>query len=474
MLALLFIPSTNANVFAQGATLSPSEEYLQIATRDQREQQAANIIPLPETLPPSPAQRIGEPMIAQSMAPNIEPSWNQPRPLKIPNRFSLEPYLPQPGKQGPNDCVAWAIAHASYTCQIAQERRRAPVAMHDLFSPSFIYTQLQESGQGLVPIQAINFVKRVGCASQASFDSQNNRINKKAHTEATTYRAARSERARNLADIQSFLVEGYPVILIVRMGGDFRSDSPIEEPYRWSEEQNPRDGYHAITAVGYDSITESILIMNSWGTDWKSEGFCWVHYDNLENINANSWCAEAHVIGVKNCAPYNVSMTPKRGPTTRSRSGKNHFSRRVFRLDTDRKVYEGDQILSPTSWVFDDIACSRDQLFVLGRNQKVFRMNEEEGDQGIDRSWTHLNQGVIAGKKVTMMASDTEDLIHALTSDNELFQYSSSSRNWIKTKLPKANAFPVDLRAVDGETRVTASDGSVFIQNTDASWTLAP
>ncbi|TWT78899.1 Papain family cysteine protease [Planctomycetes bacterium CA13] len=471
--------------FGQGARLSPPEIYQAIPTRFDRiddletdnagfenpsASEQATVTPQTDVEDQEqadwPELSSG---IARSMAPGIDQRFGLASDIDLPSKFDLTAYLPTPGKQGRNDCVAWAIAYSAYSCQIGQERRKKPSDPSDLFSPAFIFNQLSVNGNPLYATQAIDFVKQNGCATKATMSSEDTTPNARALVEGKTFRMQRNEKANTLHEIETYIHEGYPVILIVRMGGDFRSDTSNDSPYDWRQESDRRDGYHAITAVGYDDSKQAVLVMNSWGTQWKDDGFCWVSYDNFDPIGGQSWCAEAHVVGVKTFAPINVSMQSS-GRTRNFNRRSSRFQRRLFQLAADRRVYEGGKAISPNDWVFDDIACNKDSLFALGRYQTVFRMNEDLSG----RSWTHLNHGKMANKKVTMLAGDrTTDLL-ALTGSNELFHYVARSGNWEPVQISETERSPVDLRLVNGKIRVTTSDGSVFVHDRDSDWSLAP
>jgi len=463
-----------SNAYGQGARLMPRTVYQAIPTRCDRGGEFASTdeVALSEVVLDNRSDAVPQAdgqAIAQSMAPGIDPRFGVDFEINLPIKFDLTDYLPTPGKQVRNDCVAWAIAYSAYSCQIGQERRRKPTDPSDLFSPAFIFDQLSVDGQALHALQAIHLVRKSGCATNATMNSAGVNPSMKAMAEAATFRMQRNERADTLDEIRTYIYQGYPVVLIIQMGGDFRSDEVVATPYRWAEERNKIDGYHALTAVGYDDDRNAVLVMNSWGTQWKNGGFAWVSYDNFDQMDVSGWCPEAHVIGVKSFAPINVTMDSRnRGRSFHRRPSR--FQRRLIQLAVDRRVYEAGEVISPHGWVFNDIACNQDSLFVLGPDQTVFRMNED--DEG--RSWTHLNSGEFRHKKVAMLACDRSSALLALTRSQELFQYVEPAGNWEPVQLPAPESAPVDLRVVDEKIRVTKSDGTVFVHERNDHWSLAP
>ena len=442
-----------------------SLEHVNIPNRDSN-QGAEQDSDSPEAELSSTAILPSEPQLARSMAPSIGQGFGQQDNLEA--QFNLLDYLPTPGNQGDEtDCVAWAIAHAAYTCQLAQERRRKrPTLKSDLFSPAFIYDKLNNSQGELNALQVINELKGFGCASEATMEPNSNASE---FAEARNFKLLRNERADNLDDLKSYLCEGYPVILIVRMGEGFRDDSPSDRPYVWKDDRPIGENYHAVAAVGYNDATESVLIMNSWGTNWKGDGFCEVAYSNFDEIDDRHWCAEAHIAGVKRIAPYNVwlensSAFSRFGRPSRFRRPR--FNRRVFQLEADRKVYEGDELFSPPDWEIDNIACNDDTLFVLLRDQTVRRMDDRHGQK-----WTPLDSGEMAGKKVTMLAADESDSLHALTSEHKLMQY-NTERGWSRANLPADAGDVADVRLLQGDVHATTVDGFVYVRDRFDRWSL--
>lgn len=380
---------------------------------------------------------------------------------KLPASVDLRKYLPAPGKQqDQNDCVAWALGYSSYSCQICQERNRAPNAECDKFSPAFIYNSLQKDGKGLNPLDAIRFVKETGCASMATVPQNSDRATQTALTEAATFRAADHERAENLDDIKAYLHDGYPVMLVVFLDAGFMNYAADDSPYLWAGTKT--NGLHAISAVGYNDDKQAVLIMNSSGTEWKDSGFCWVSYKNLKSIDKDSWCVEAHVIKVKNSHPVTV-RTKGRFP-------------RYFTMKNDHVVYEKDQVISPANWQLDDMVYAQDGLFVLRDTRTLALMSENKSQQ--TRDWLHLDFGDLKTEVIAMLAADASSLLRVLTDDGDVFEYRPQTGDalglWQKINPPSSDTSrTVDLRMAGIELRATNQLGQVYVYNNNGVWTLA-
>ncbi|WDQ14726.1 C1 family peptidase [Rhodopirellula sp. P2] len=466
-----------------GVILMPPPIYQQIPTRIRHSPSTAAPIPsaaisgpaarnetaVPDRVPsPEHETHLVPPMgTAYSMAPGIDQNWGPTDSVLLPEQVDLRDHLPTPGKQSQNDCVAWAVAYSTYSCQISQERRRKPTFAGDHFSPEYVYDQISSNGEGLTVLQAIDFLKLNGCASRANLDQSNRPVSPRAAVEANTFRLLENTRAGNLDEIKQYLHEGYPVILVVRMETEFRSDASDGSPYRWSSDSAAEVNHHAVTAVGYDDQKRSLRLMNSWGTQWKDQGFCWASYDNFDSIDVSQWCAEAHVLRIKDHAPYEAWMvkTDSAGPV-------NPFAppppliRRRFLLKNDRKVYENGHVISPSSWKVDDLVCNNKNLFLLARDQTVYQLK----DAASGASWSHLSRDPLAGKKVCMMAAADSQPLHALTEDQNLYQFKAASATWSPVSLPSNDSKPIDLRTVNQKLRVITDKGTVYQRKTDGQW----
>ena len=381
--------------------------------------------------------------------------------IELPAQVDLRRYLPTPGNQGKtNSCVAWAIGYAAYSCQICQQRHRSPNDDSDVFSPDFIYSQLDDSGQGLEVMQVLRFVKEKGCASKAAM-LRDKESKQAAETEASTFRALEYGRVTDLQEIKTWIHEGYPVILLIELDDGFKSKQSSEGIYQWSGK--PTGNYHVVCAVGYDDETAALLIMNSWGTDWKDDGFCWASNKNFAAINDQNWCAEAYVVHVKEPAPQADSIS-----IGRKRRGSRMVDEwKDFRLQADGKIYEDQKSISPPNWEFDDIACSRDTLFALADDQKIYKLNYQP-----TISWTHLNTGSLEHKKVAMIAANKSNPLHVLTDQGELYRYNSNGQ-WQMVQFSDQRTTAVDLRIVGTQLRATTKTGRVFTRDDD-QWALAP
>ncbi len=448
---------------SQGSWFTPEDAYEAIPQYD-----GAEVPPRPPA-PPTPARDVPSRSVERS--PVLQSIPRSARTASsfvrlLPDRYDLKQYLPPPGQQKFNDCVGWAVAYATYSSQLARSRRKAPSEHCDYFSPAFIYNQIvigNNEGCYLYHSRkpnAIDLVRRMGCASQATmpYDSSSDGWRKspspQAIAEAKNFVAIKHQRARNLHDIKDAIVNHYPVVMSVYMDEKFK-DKNDDSIYHWSHK---KEHGHTICAVGYDDQKNALLIMNSWGKSWKNDGYCWVSYDNLRRFGRKRWCVEAHVIKVVD------EKTPIIVDTSSGR----------FELKADKAVYENGSRLSPASWRVVNLAGTNNNLFALLDDGSLMMLQPENGSP----VWINLTSSSfkfgLDGKKVSMLVSDPDRLL-ALAENGNVYRYvvkTADDRFWEQLQIPN-NGQAVDLRRVGDQIRATSKRGQVYARSNNG-WNLEP
>lgn len=475
LLIFLFLLST-ACVRAQGLLPTDREVYENIPTRAEflhTRQEISNAgdqfrsvrrmsftvlqsgTPLPES---DSASAEGE--VAQTNANSGE----------LPESVDLRPFLPVPGVQHKNDCVAWAIAYTSYSCQISQERGYQKYTGRDVdtFNPAYLYSKMAPNGEALNVVKAAQYAQQSGCASLATMPWNSAKRSERADNEAEALRAGQLFRAENLDDIRHFLADGYPVMMAIFLDDTFHSKAVGTQPYRWTP--GGKQNRHAVCAVGYDRKSRTVLVMNSYGTDWKDGGFCQVDEREFAMINDQHWCSEAYVLEIRRAPPITVQV---RDAARRSFFGKP--TPRLYQLRSDRKIYKSGRPLSPESWSVEDVATSKESLYVLRDNHVVLRLNDSPNPSAV--SWTHLDRGPLLNEEILMMAAVPGSKLHVLSKDGELFRLEDRPNDWAEWEavtVPSGDGDSntvVDLRD-DGivMTAITVT-GDTYTSSTDGQWT---
>lgn len=209
----------------------------------------------------------------------------------LPSSKDLSTSFPTPGDQGQlGSCTAWACAYALKTHQEQVERRWGVGSLNRIFSPSFIYNQINQGLDGGSRIfDALQLMQAQGVALWSDFPYDDSDFSTQPDgrtvSRAFPYRIAKfykidSSDMRNATLLKEKIVLGYPLIASVNVDQSFKSYSGgvFEVPMGDFDEKH---GRHAVCIVGYDDATTSFRLINSWGAGWGEDGYMRIRYRTL-------------------------------------------------------------------------------------------------------------------------------------------------------------------------------------------------
>ena len=204
---------------------------------------------------------------------------------KLPTKVDLSSKMPTPGDQGnQGSCVAFAIAYDIKTMQENAEFKWGLSTKSTQFSPAFLYNQLNEGvDKGLYVKKTLDFVKENGVCTwgqmpynDSDYTTQPNEWQKRI---ATNYKIAGYASVSGQKQIKQALNDGYPVLISMAVYPDFDNlNSTNNKIYDKCVDEPPR-GYHAVCLVGYDDSLKAYKLINSWGTNWGSNGYGYISYN---------------------------------------------------------------------------------------------------------------------------------------------------------------------------------------------------
>lgn len=212
-------------------------------------------------------------------------------------KVSLKEFAPKPQDQGllPS-CVGWSVGYGALTIMEAQRKDwvNKNLVTQEAFSPLFIYNQLAinkdcEYAGASFP-SAFRFLKAQGTCKKTAFNVDNEDCS--ALPNNIIKRSAFDNRIKDYYQLfvkdsptkekinktRVSLSEGFPVVVGMYLTPDFRDVSEKEPTWRPQETHDDELYPHAMVVVGYDDLTKTFEIMNSWGTDWGNKGFVNVTY----------------------------------------------------------------------------------------------------------------------------------------------------------------------------------------------------
>ena len=201
-----------------------------------------------------------------------------------PDCIDLSMNFPIPGDQGlQNSCVGWAVA---YALKSFQEKVEIDWELNDsnhLFSPAFIYNQINNGHDGGTTFnKALDLAVNTGVATLdqmpynvADYQTQPSPA---AMTEAANFKAKSWAKISDSSQIVAALVNRQPVLCGIRIYQSFNKIKGQNSVY------NTKDstllGGHAVTIVGYDDnrFGGAYKIINSYGQNWGDHGYFWLPY----------------------------------------------------------------------------------------------------------------------------------------------------------------------------------------------------
>lgn len=201
----------------------------------------------------------------------------------LPKTYNLVSILLPIRNQGEtNCCVPFSTATAIEYKNIITKKYL------DYLSPSFIYNNRDDptKDEGMDSKDAISIVKNFGVATDKIFPMEmlNKSIQPNIYKVALEYRINNSYYITSLTDLKIALFNTGPIIAMLPVYTDADPNIFWKKP----NIVNNDFGYHCITIVGYDDLSERLIIRNSWGTNWAINGYQWFPYSDF-NIIVEAW-----------------------------------------------------------------------------------------------------------------------------------------------------------------------------------------
>ncbi len=205
-------------------------------------------------------------------------------PPSQPTSVDLSPNFPTPGDQGQQgSCVGWATAYALKTYQERIEEGWSLNTSSHLFSPAFIYNQINHhDDNGSYISDALDLAVNKGVATLAAMPYSDRdyltQPSNDAFAEALSYKAKKWYKINDTSQIKAALVNRRPVVCGISVYQSFYHLSGTNSVYNTAQGNNL--GGHAVTIVGYDDNTfgGAFKVINSWGLNWGDNGYFWLPY----------------------------------------------------------------------------------------------------------------------------------------------------------------------------------------------------
>ena len=90
----------------------------------------------------------------------------------------------------------------------------------------------------------------------------------------------------NIVELKTCLAGGYPIVFGATLYESFENPGPNSRGIiRMPKKGEQVLGGHAQVIVGYDDAKKAFKVRNSWGTGWGVDGYEWMPYAYLTNLN---------------------------------------------------------------------------------------------------------------------------------------------------------------------------------------------
>lgn len=243
---------------------------------------------------PISAQNSGTGLLLQedNQTPLISP-FSGKKSVELKTVVDLKPFAPIPENQGRiSSCVGWSVAYGAMTIMHAQRENWTDKATitANAFSPHFVYNQIARfkdsncGSGGAYFSHALRLLMEQGVCKKNSFKLNASKCDvlpsNTQKTEASQYRVkdylqlfkAEEVEKVKIRRIREILNEGTPVVVGMMLDDAFMKIKPGDKYWKPQQESEKKEG-HAMVVVGYHAVKKEIVLMNSWGDKWGSEGF---------------------------------------------------------------------------------------------------------------------------------------------------------------------------------------------------------
>jgi hypothetical protein len=222
-------------------------------------------------------------------------------------------FLPPVGNQGTQpSCVAWAVGYATTTYLAARKSSSQPTLRSQQASPADLYAKLQQirptqCREGTMITDALEILVRDKVSSLHSAPYFENACPAPRTDRAFSLTSYQRLDPRDTSGMKAELAGGKVLPFAMRVFSDFQG---------WGFGPN-RDGVyhiagtgldagHAMALVGYSDERSAWQVLNSYGSDFGTEGYFWLSFNSFASSVYEVWTADG--------AAVNPSPTPDPSP----------------------------------------------------------------------------------------------------------------------------------------------------------------
>ncbi|GAB5418924.1 MAG: hypothetical protein Crog3KO_00950 [Crocinitomicaceae bacterium] len=222
--------------------------------------------------------------------------------MEIPKSISLEPFVPKVRSQGDaENSGGWAVGYyfASTEWAMISNQSNKAVATAFAYDPLYLNKAASIDGDGcsgevylsdLCQNLIDNGAKRLNidpsdCNPTASLDKSHSLLDFQEMMRLTSHNGPDSN---NILSVKYALANYHAVVFSMNVPESFEyvARDGMFRPSQAERDRATPTQAHALTIVGFDDdlFGGAFRVVNSWGTEWGDEGYCWISYDDFNRF----------------------------------------------------------------------------------------------------------------------------------------------------------------------------------------------
>ncbi|WP_438853619.1 C1 family peptidase [Agromyces sp. M3QZ16-3] len=258
--------------------------------------------------------------IHDTMDYGYDPTVPEPGPVSVPPSVGPPPpsalvnadFLPPVGRQDTPSCFVWSSTYGLTTFAAARAGLITdPRSSAQQASP--YYTYVKVLGQSSTPVDTCTGGQIIGCleflegnggtpsmqaapepapgssACAAVWTAYGTaQLSPDANFQPTAWSKVSVLGETGLNNIRTIVSQGYALAYGTRLYTDFAKYDGTPNPYVGNGiiamKPNDQPVGHCMLIIGYDDTTQAVLIQNSFGSDWGSNGYVWMAYQTFQAL----------------------------------------------------------------------------------------------------------------------------------------------------------------------------------------------
>ena len=315
----------------------------------------------------------------------------------------VTPTVRNQGSEG--SCVSFAAVY--YARSIEEYYATGATSFSEsvnVFSPEFAFNQVASSNcassnyfanldllksMGACRISVMPY-DWFGCETQPNDEQRADAANFKI---ASYYTISSSD----LVAIKTRLAQNHPIMVQSSVDDAFYYAGP---GFFWTS-IGQGVGIHAYTIIGYDDSKNAFRVVNSWGSNWGDNGFCWMSYDLLPQVATSVFTMDLAAVAV------NQPPIANAGANAAVTVGMTHTLDGTGSTDDDGYIakYLWNQVSGPNSATLSSPSSARCAVSNLVEGTYIFQLTVTDDKGSVSNDTVALGVNPTVFESVSISAT---------------------------------------------------------------------